>query len=64
LAALRASRDEGRVAELRGRLAAAAAGDDKLIPLLITCVENDMTLGEICATLRQAWGEYREQQSW
>jgi methylmalonyl-CoA mutase, N-terminal domain len=36
-----------------------ALGDENLIPLLITCVENDLTLGEICSLLRQTWGEYQ-----
>jgi methylmalonyl-CoA mutase N-terminal domain/subunit len=47
------------VAELRGRLAAAALSDENLMPLLITCVENDVTLGEISHTLRDVWGEYK-----
>ncbi len=59
LAALRAGRDQERVADLRERLIAAADGDENLMPLFITCVENDMTLGEICHTLRQVWGEYQ-----
>lgn len=59
LAALRQRRDNARVAELRGRLAAAARGSDNLMPLLIECVESDVTLGEICHTLRDVWGEYR-----
>ena len=29
-----------------------------LMPLFIECVENDITLGEICNTLRGVWGEY------
>ena len=28
------------------------------MPLFVTCVENDLTLGEICNTLRSEWGEY------
>ncbi|MDJ0757383.1 MAG: methylmalonyl-CoA mutase family protein [Ardenticatenaceae bacterium] len=59
LAHLRASRDNSRVAELRGQLAVAARSSDNLMPLLVTCVENDVTLGEICHTLRDEWGEYR-----
>jgi methylmalonyl-CoA mutase N-terminal domain/subunit len=59
LADLRARRDNGRVAELRGQLETAAESKDNLMPLFITCVENDVTLGEICQTLRAAWGEYR-----
>ncbi len=59
LARLRAGRDNGKVAELRGRLATAVASNENLMPLFITCVENDVTLGEICNTLRDVWGEYR-----
>ena len=28
------------------------------MPLFIECVENKMTLGEVCNTLRGVWGEY------
>ncbi len=59
LAAMRAQRDNAKVAELRGRLETAAKGSDKLMPLLITCVENEVTLGEICHTLQGVFGEYR-----
>jgi len=59
LAELRANRDNERASALRDQLAAAAHGRDNLMPLLITCVEEDLTLGEICHTLRAAWGEYR-----
>ena len=58
LAALRAERDNTKVAELRAQLALAAQGHENLMPLFITCVENDVTLGEICHTLRDIWGEY------
>jgi hypothetical protein len=30
------------------------------MPVLIECVESYVTLGEICETLREAWGEQRE----
>lgn len=59
LAALRARRDNDRVAELRGQLAHTAQTDENLMPLLVTAVENDVTLGEICHTLRAVWGEYQ-----
>ncbi len=58
-AAVRARRDASRANELRSRLEAAAHGSDNLMPLLIECVENDLTLGEVCSTLRGVWGEYR-----
>jgi len=59
LAALRARRDSARVAALLARLEAAARGTDPLMPLFIECVENDVTLGEICGTLRRVFGEYQ-----
>lgn len=59
LAALRARRDNDKIVELRGQLAVAATQNENLMPLFVTCVENDMTLGEICHTLRDVWGEYK-----
>ncbi len=31
---------------------------DNLMPIILECVEHDVTLGEICNTLRLVWGEY------
>ncbi len=59
LVALRETRDNAKVAELCGRLESAAGGTENLLPLLVECVENDVTLGEICHTLRGVYGEYR-----
>lgn len=59
LAALRAGRDNAKVSELRTQLAAAARGSENLLPLFIICVENKITVGEICRTLRDVWGEYQ-----
>lgn len=56
---LRDARDNQRVDELRGRIAAAAQGNENLMPLFVEAVENDVTLGEICHTLRDVFGEYR-----
>jgi len=58
LKALRETRDQRRVDELLGKLVDAAKGTENLMPLFIECVENDITLGEICNTLRGVWGEY------
>jgi len=58
LAALRERRDVARVDELKAQLETAAKGDENLMPLLIACVEAELTLGEICSTLRGVWGEY------
>ena len=59
LAALRARRDNTLVEQLRERLSNVARGTDNLLPLIIECVEGDVTLGEICHTLRAVFGEYR-----
>jgi methylmalonyl-CoA mutase N-terminal domain/subunit len=58
LAHLRTNRDAAKAAELLGQLENLARGTQNLIPLFIECVENDVTLGEICNTLRGVWGEY------
>jgi methylmalonyl-CoA mutase N-terminal domain/subunit len=58
LSALRARRDAQRASELLARLENAARGGENLMPVLIACVENDLTLGEICGVLRGLWGEY------
>jgi len=58
LKALKETRDHQLVEQLLERLKAAAGGTANLMPLLIECVENDVTLGEICNTLREVWGEY------
>ena len=62
LAELRARRDNGRVQELLAQVETAARGEAALMPLFIECVENDVTLGEICNTLRGVWGEYQPPQ--
>lgn len=59
LAALRQNRDNSRVSELRGQLENAARGADNLMPVIVACVENDVTLGEVCHTLRGVFGEYQ-----
>ena len=59
LAALRAGRDNVLVESLLDRLEKAAQGDDNMMPIIIECVENKLTLGEICGRLRKVWGEYR-----
>ena len=58
LAALRASRDAQMVDNLLNKLELAANSDANLMPVIIECVENKLTLGEICNRLRKVWGEY------
>ena len=57
LADLRARRDAARTDELIARLDRAARSQENLMPLFIECVENSLTLGEICGALRRVWGE-------
>jgi len=59
LAEVRLRRDGSRAQELMGRLETAARGTDNLVPLVIECIENNLTLGEICKILRGTWGEYQ-----
>ncbi len=59
LAELRARRDAEKVSALLARLESAASGTENMLPLFIECVENDITLGEICHVLRRTWGEYQ-----
>jgi methylmalonyl-CoA mutase N-terminal domain/subunit len=59
LAKLRAGRDAVRAAELLTRLETAARGSENLMPVLIICMEADLTLGEVCGVLRKIWGEYQ-----
>lgn len=59
LAALRAGRDAATASALLDRLETAALGDENMMPIIIECVENKLTLGEICGRLRKVWGEYR-----
>jgi methylmalonyl-CoA mutase N-terminal domain/subunit len=59
LETLRAHRDAERVSELLSQLEHAARGSENLMPLFIECVENHVTLGEICGLLRRLWGEYQ-----
>ena len=54
----RKKRELDPMLKLLSQLENLARGTQNLIPLFIECVENDMTLGEICNTLRGVWGEY------
>jgi methylmalonyl-CoA mutase, N-terminal domain len=56
---LRARRDSIRVTELLSQLDRTAHSEENLMPLFIECLENSVTLGEICNVLRKIWGEYQ-----
>jgi methylmalonyl-CoA mutase N-terminal domain/subunit len=55
---LRDRRDSEKVSQLLDQLENIARGSDNLLPLFIECVENDISLGEICTVLRRVFGEY------
>jgi methylmalonyl-CoA mutase N-terminal domain/subunit len=57
---VRASRDEAKVRQLLARLEEVAASDQNTMPVFIECVDNYLTLGEICNVLRRVFGEQRE----
>jgi methylmalonyl-CoA mutase N-terminal domain/subunit len=58
LAELRTRRDAARATKARADLATAARGTANLVPLIVVAVEADVTLGEICADLREVFGTY------
>ncbi len=57
---VKAERRGARVRETLDALRAAAGTTDNLMPLLLDAVRAYATLGEICDTLREVWGEYEE----
>jgi methylmalonyl-CoA mutase N-terminal domain/subunit len=57
---LRATRDQGRWGTALDELRKAAAGKDNLMPPLIGAVKAYATVGEICNTLKEIFGEYEE----
>ncbi len=59
LANMRQNRDQQKVQELLAQLETAAHGKDNLMPLMVICAENWVTLGEMCGVLRSVWGEYQ-----
>jgi methylmalonyl-CoA mutase N-terminal domain/subunit len=60
LIAVRGARDAGAVRASLTALAAAAASEDNLMPLLVRAARVHASEGEIVAALQQVWGEYRE----
>jgi methylmalonyl-CoA mutase N-terminal domain/subunit len=55
---LKARRDKGAVAASLSALGQAARGEENLLPLILQAVRVYATLGEICDTLRDVFGEY------
>jgi methylmalonyl-CoA mutase N-terminal domain/subunit len=62
LGELRSSRNNEQVATKLADLKRAAEGQDNLMPFILDAVRVYATLGEICNTLRDVFGEYRPTQ--
>jgi len=60
LQAIRAKRDGAQAASSLTNLRSSAQTDSNLLPTILECVENYVTVGEISHCLRSVWGEYRE----
>jgi methylmalonyl-CoA mutase, N-terminal domain len=58
LTRVRRERDPAPVSASLAALRSAAEGDSDLMPAIIDAVRADATLGEICGTLRDVFGEY------
>jgi methylmalonyl-CoA mutase N-terminal domain/subunit len=59
LLALRDGRDNEKVSESLSGLEGGAGTDDNLMPWILTAVEANATIGEICNVLRGVFGEYQ-----
>ena len=60
LAAFRAGRAQDWQGAL-ARLDAGAQGSQNLMPLIVDCVRNECTVGEIVNAMKRTFGEHREQ---
>jgi methylmalonyl-CoA mutase N-terminal domain/subunit len=60
LRAVRERRDTQKADASISSLQTAASGTENLLPRILNCVENEVTVGEISHTLRKVWGEYQE----
>ena len=60
LRAVREKRSQTKAADALAKLEEAANGDENMLPRILDCVENYVTVGEISHRLRKVWGEYRE----
>ena len=56
---IRKMRNQLKVREALDKLRKAAEHDENLMPVILECVKQYATLGEICDTLREIYGEYK-----
>jgi len=57
---VRKERDNRAVQKCLARIESAASGKDNLVPYILDAVKAYASVGEICDTLRQVFGEYKE----
>ncbi len=57
---MRARRDSAEVEAALARLRADAEGDTNLMPAILDASRVYVTMGEMCETLREVWGVWRE----
>lgn len=60
LQALREKRDKTKAETSLKQLKSSAQTDENLLPKILDCVENYVSVGEISNCLRSVWGEYQE----
>ena len=58
--AVREKRDAEKAENSLSKLEESAKSDENLLPKILDCVENFVTVGEVSNRLRKVWGEYRE----
>lgn len=58
--AVREKRDKLKADTALANLKSSAQSDENLLPKILECVENFVTVGEISHCLRSVWGEYQE----
>jgi len=60
LTLVKSRRDKSQASSLLKKLRQTASRSQNIMPVVIECVENYVTVGEICGVLREIWGEYKE----
>lgn len=60
LRAVRSRRDAASASASISALEEAARNTENVLPRILSCVENEVTVGEISHKLRSIWGEYQE----
>jgi methylmalonyl-CoA mutase N-terminal domain/subunit len=53
-------RDKNNVSTARQHLESVATGNENILPAIINCIKNNVTLGEISESLRTVFGSYED----